>query len=119
MVKLASLMRDFAGLGGEQRALGADEIAEVEVRENEELLVAKDIFLGIDLEAPGLVAHVNEHGFAHVAVRGDAPGHGHFAAFHVMLASLFAGFRGGEFVLERKNAFGLQRFELGLALFNE
>ena len=65
----------------------ADEIAQIEVRENIPLLVAEDIFLRINLDAPALVAHVNEHGFAHVAVRGDAAGHGHFAAFGVMAAA--------------------------------
>ena len=41
-----------------------------------ELLVAESIFLRVNLDASALVAHVNEHGFAHVAVRGDAAGDG-------------------------------------------
>ena len=80
------LDRDFTGLGGEQRAIRADEIAEIEVAEDVELFVTEDILLGIDLEAPGLIAHVDEHAFAHVAVRGDAAGDGHFAAFGVVIA---------------------------------
>ncbi len=39
------------------------------------------IFLRIDLDAPALVAHVNEHGLAHLAVRGDAPGDSDFGVF--------------------------------------
>ena len=78
------------------------------MRENVELLVAEDVFLRVNLDAAALVAHVNEHGFAHVAVRGDAPGHGHFAAFRVIVARLLAGFRGRELVFERENALGLQ-----------
>ncbi len=54
----------------------ADKIAEVKMRENVKLLVAEDIFLRVSLDAPALVADVNEHGLAHVAVRGDAPGDG-------------------------------------------
>ena len=57
---------------------------EVEMPEDVQLLVAEDIFLRINLDAPALVAHVNEHGFAHVAVRGDAAGDGDFAAFGVI-----------------------------------
>jgi hypothetical protein len=53
-----------------------------------ELLVAEDVFLRVALDASALVAHVNEHGFAHVAVRGDAAGDGDFAAFDVIGAGL-------------------------------
>ena len=79
-----------------------------------QLLVAEDIFLRIDLDAPALVAHVNEHGFAHVAVRGDAAGHGHFAAFGVILSRVGARFGRREFVFERVNA--LARNAASLAL---
>ena len=42
--------------------------------EDVELLVAEDVFLGVDLDASALVAHVDEHAFAHVAMGGDAAG---------------------------------------------
>ena len=87
--------------------------------EDLERVIAEDVFLGIALDAPALVAHVNEHGFAHVAVGGDAAGHGDFAAFHIVAARLLAGFAGGELVFKGENAAGFQRFELGLALFDE
>ena len=60
-----------------------------------QLLVAEHIFLRINLDAPALVAHVNEHGFAHVAVRGDAAGEGDFAAFDVIRARGVRRFRSG------------------------
>ncbi len=77
------------------------------------------IFLRVNLDAPALVAHVNEHGFAHVAVRGDAAGHGHFAAFGIVLPRVGAGFGRREFVFEWVNALRAQRGELGFALFDE
>ena len=77
------------------------------------------IFLRVNLEPAALVAHVNEHGFAHFAVRGDAPGDGDFAAFGVIVARMLAGFRRRKFVFERVNALGAQRGELGLALFDQ
>jgi len=54
-----------------------------------------------------------------LALRGDAPGDGDFAALDVIAARLGAGFRGREFILERVNALGAQGGELGLALFDE
>ncbi len=110
---------NFAGLGGEQRAFDADKIREIKMREDAELLVAQNIFLRVTLDAAALVAHVNEHGLAHVAMRGDAAGHGNFAAFDVIAARPGAGFAGREFILERVNALGAQGGELGLALFDE
>ena len=65
-----------------------DEVAEVQVPEDVELLVAEHVLLRIDLEPPALVAHVDEHALAHVAMGGDAAGHGHFAALGVIGAGL-------------------------------
>ena len=110
---------NFAGLGGEQRALDADEVAQVKVLENMKLFVAQNILLGVSLDAPALVADVNEHGLAHVAMRGDAPGERDFAAFGVIGASHSAGFRRRKFILERVNTLGAERGELGLALFDQ
>ena len=110
---------NFAGLGGEQSAFDAHKIREVEVREDAERLVTKDIFLRVTLDAPALVAHIDEHGFAHVAVRGDAAGYGNLAALGVISARLGAGFGGRELVLERVNALAAQGGELGFALFDE
>ena len=94
------------------------------MRKNIELLVAENIFLRVNLDASALIAHVNEHGFAHVAVRSDAPGHGHAMAFGqragIEAAAGGVAFGvGRELIGERENAFGLKRFELGLALFDE
>ena len=63
MVKLVSLTEISPVLVVNSVPLHADEIAEVEVRENVELFVAERIFLRVNLDAPALVAHVNEHGF--------------------------------------------------------
>ncbi len=119
ITKLLSFDRNFAGLGREQMSTHADEIRQVEVREDVPLLVAQNIFLRIDLDAAALVAHVNEHALAHVAVRGDAAGHGYFAALGVILTRIGAGFGWRKFVLERVNALGAQRGEFGLALFDQ
>ena len=82
-------------------------------------LIAENILLRVSLDAPALVADVDEHGLAHVAVRRDASGERHFAAFDIIVARLLAGFRRCEFVLERVNALGAERGELGLALFDQ
>ncbi len=87
--------------------------------ENGKLLVAEDVFLRVDLHPPALVADVEEHGLAHVAVRGDASGERDFAAFGVLFARVPAGFAGRELVFKRVNALRPQRGELGLALFNQ
>ncbi len=87
--------------------------------ENVELLVAQDIFLRVSLDASALVADVNEHGLAHVAMRGDASGQRHFAAFNVIVARRLAGFRRRKFIPERVNALRAQGGELGLALFDQ
>ena len=83
------------------------------------MLVAEGVFLRVNLEASGLVAHVKEHGLAHFTVRGDASGDGYFAAFGVIFPRVGARFGGREFVFERVNALGAQRGEFGPALFDE
>ena len=110
---------NLARFGREQRAANADKIGQIKMLENFPKLIAQNIFLRINLDAPALVAHVNEHGFAHVAVRGDAARHGHFAAFGVVFPRVGAGFGRRELVFERVNAFGPQSGELGFALFDE
>ena len=87
--------------------------------ENVELLVTENIFLRINLDPPGLVAHVNKHAFAHVPMRGDASGDRDFAAFCIIVPGLTAGFAGRELVLERVNALGAQRCQLGFALLDQ
>ena len=52
-------------------------------------------------------------------MRRDAAGQRYFAAVGVMRARLGALFRGREFILERVDAPGSQRRELGLALFDQ
>ena len=110
---------NLAGLGREHRPLHADEIAEVEMLENLELFVAENILLRVSLEPPALVADVNEHGLAHVAMRRDAAGQRRFAAFDVIFSRGIAGFRRRKFILERVNALRAQGDELGLALFDQ
>ncbi len=110
---------NFAGLGGEEGAGDADEIRQVQVLENVELLVAEDVFLGVDLDAAALVANVDEHGLAHVAVGGDAAGERDFTALDIISARGGAGFRGGKLVAEGENTLRLQGFELGFALFDQ
>ena len=87
--------------------------------ENGERLVAEDIFLRVNLDAPALVADVHEHGFAHVAVRGDAAGERDFAAFGIVLSRVGARFGRCELVFERVNALGPQRGKLRPALVNQ
>ena len=82
-------------------------------------IVAQNIFLGINLNASALVAHVNEHGFAHFTMRGDASGDGDFTAFGVIFSRIGAGFGRRKFIFERENAFGFKLLELGFALFDE
>ena len=110
---------NFAGFGGEQRSFHPDKIGQVEMGKYVPLFITEDIFLGVNLDAAALVAHIDEHALAHVAVRGDAAGHGHFPAFSVILPRPGAGFGRRKFVPERVNAVLPQRGELGLALFNQ
>ena len=87
-------------------------------------VVAKRVFLGVCLDAPALIAHINEHGFAHVAVGGDPArdrNPGIFRQFTrgKLRPRLPGAGVGREFVFERENALGFKRFELGAALFNQ
>ena len=117
--KRGHLDGDFAGLGGEHGAVHADEIAEVEVFEDVELVVAERLFLRVNLDAAALVFDVDEDAFAHLAVGGDAAGEGDFAVLDVIGAGVVAGFGGGKFIGKRVNATGAERGELGLALINQ
>ena len=87
--------------------------------EDFELLVAKRLFLRVNLNPSALVFDVDELALAHVAVRGDASCQRDFPALTIIGARLGALFGGCEFVFERINAFGAQRRELGFALFNQ
>src|SRR6266498_94067 len=110
---------NLAGLGGEHRAGHADEIAQVQLREEAVWFLAEDVLLGIELEAPALVLDVDEHTLAHIAVGGNAPRQGHLAAFRITLARFGARFAGRKLVLERVNAQLPQGGELGFALFDQ
>jgi len=114
MVKLLSFTEISPVLVVNMGAFDADEVGEVEVDEDGPLVVAEDVFLGVDLHAAGLVADVDEHGLAHVAVGGDAAGDGDFAAFHVVFTGGVAGFGGGELVFEGVNALFAQGASLAL-----
>ena len=83
------------------------------------MLVAQDIFLRVHLDTAALVAHIDEHAFAHVAMRSDAARDGDLAAFGVIRPCGVAGFGWGKFVFERINALGAQGREFGFALFDQ
>src|SRR5262249_24600095 len=74
---------DFAGFGCEERAFGADKIAEIEMTKNVELFVTENILLCVSLKASALVADVDEHAFPHVTMGGNPPGDGDLASFNV------------------------------------
>ncbi len=76
VARSTQLDRDFARLRREQSSTHPDEIAQVKMSEDVPLLIAEDVLLRIDLDAPALVPHVNEHALAHVAMRGDAASDG-------------------------------------------
>ena len=87
--------------------------------EDVELLVAQHVLLRIDLQAAGLVAHVNEHALGHVAVSGEAAGNGDLAALGVLGARFSALVGGGELVLERVKPLRPQGGEFCFALFDQ
>ncbi len=87
--------------------------------ENRKLLVAQRVFLGIDLQSAALVAHVDEHALAHIAVGGHPAGDSHFAAFGIIRARLGAFFRGRELILERVNTLRPQRGQFSFALLEQ
>ena len=94
------------------------------MRENGELVVAENVFLRVALDASALISHVNEHGFAHVAVRGDAASDGHAMAFRQRagIEAAAGGIAFGvrrKFVLKRVNALGAQGVEFFSALLDE
>jgi hypothetical protein len=105
--------------GREHCPADSDEIAEIKVPKDVELFVTENIFLRISLNASALVFDINEHAFAHVAVRSDAPGERDLATFSIIGAGLGTSFCGCELVFERVNSFGSQRRELGFALFDQ
>src|SRR5947208_17090959 len=108
--------RDLPGFRREQCSSSADEISQVQMPENVELFVPQNIFLRIDLEPPGLVAHVNKHALAHIPMSRDPAGNSRFASLNVIFAGLGAPFCGREFISEWIDCFGPQSGELGLAL---
>src|SRR5262245_17514286 len=89
------------------------------MREDVPLLVTDDVLLRIDLDVSTLVAHIDEHALAHVAMRGDAPGDSDLTAFDVIGAGGGAGFGGSELVFERVNALCTQSVELFAALLDQ
>src|ERR1035438_3571561 len=90
------------------------------MRECVEQIIAECVFLRVTLDASTLVTHVNEHGFAHVSMRGNAAGDGNFrvlgqrAAFKFRARLTRADVR-REFVFARVNACGAQGGENAIA----
>ena len=122
--KRLQLHAGLPGASAEQRSPGSDEVGKVQVLEDLELLVAERLLLGIDLQASGDVLEVDELALAHVAMGGDASGDEHlrplgeFALLEAFARRAAAGIR-FEGIAERLDALGLQRRQLGLALFDQ
>jgi len=71
---------DFAGLGFEERALGTDDVAEVELLERRVDLVAQGVLFQVKLDEALLVEDLDEVALAHVThdqqAAGDPDRHG-------------------------------------------
>ncbi len=111
--------RQLAGARADDRAVGADQVAEVEVRQAAELLLAEHVLPAEQLDAPRAVDEVQERGLALPAARGDAAGHadahlGLTAGLQVVVALARLGDRDDavELVRERVHARGADLLQL-------
>ena len=68
------LERELAAAGAEDGAVGADQVAEVEVEELRHRRLAQHVHARVQLHPPGAVDEVEERGLALPAARGQAPG---------------------------------------------
>jgi len=110
---------DFAHAGGEEGALDAEEVAEVEEFIDLELGVAEGLALEVDLETTGSIAEVEEHAFTHFSAGGDATGDGCMASFGVMAVGVVAGFGGVKPVGEGVDTLGEECAAFVVALPDE
>ena len=116
--ELRRLERDLLRARGEHRPFHAEEIAEVELLQHLERLLAEGVFLCVNLHAIGAVADVQKDAFAHRAERGHAPGQGDLAAFLVIFSCAGAGLVRRKLVGKRLDALLPQRSEIGPALLD-
>ena len=117
--ELRRLKRDLLRARREHRPLHADEIAEVELLQHLERLVAERVFLRVNLHPVGAVADVQKDAFAHRAERRHAPGQGDLAAFLVVFAGPGARLVRGELVGKRLDTLLPQRGQIGPALLDQ
>ena len=125
--ELGDLYARLARLGGEHLARHTDEVAEVEVLEDVELLVAQGLLLRVKLDAvvgPTATFEVEELALAHVAVGRDAPGQFNLIAFlqfarDILGPCFTAAQRRGKLIGEGIDALLAEGGELGFALFNQ
>ena len=76
----------LAGLGLENIALHADDVADVVAAEVLELLLADGVGADIELELAAVVLDVAEYGLAHAALGHDASGHGDVPVLVLLVA---------------------------------
>jgi hypothetical protein len=119
--------RQLAGLGLEQRPLGADDVAEVEVLERRVVLGADRVDADAQLDAAGGVLQRREAGLAHDALEHQAAGGGHRDRLRLegvvvevaVLASELGGAVPGLEVVREGDAAGAEGGELFAALGDE
>ena len=116
--ELRRLERDLLRARSEHRPFHAEEIAEIELLQHLERLLAEGVFLRVNLHAIGAVADVQKYAFAHCAERSHAPGQSNLAAFLVVFACTGAGLVRRELVGKRLDALLPQGGEIGFALFD-
>ena len=85
-----SILRQLAAAGAEDGAVGAQQVAEVELEQLLQRLLAEHVDAGVQLHPPGAVVEVDEGRLALAAARVDAARDAH-AGFR---GQLFGGLRG-------------------------
>ena len=71
-LELLDAQRHLAVAAAHRRAVDADQVAEVERRQQLEALLAEDVHAGVQLDLAGAIDEVEERGLAGAAARGDA-----------------------------------------------
>ena len=74
---VVELQRQLAAAGAEDGALGAEQVAEVEVEQRAQRLLAEHVHARVQLHAPGAVVEVEEGRLALAAAGVQAPGDAH------------------------------------------
>ena len=115
---LVGLYGDLAALGLEHLALNAHDIADIDLFELGEGLLAQLVDADIELDASLAVLKIAEHGFAHPALGHDASSDGDLFPFHLLKLFLHVSAAGGDDIFgDLKGVFPrvLKLFELGAA----